>query len=229
MHLDIFRQLARFSGGDPVVLNTLDDVSASADRTVMGLDIIADRYRRGDAVILPPRPVHHIVFNPIFNVVYGYRTYGNGPMDFFLRNIDHYRGIQSKSEFKSFDPGLYSALHGRGQFEAALNCLSISSAQVRKHVYSPRKTSPSINRFDRFKASRWYHSVHRRSSPRKKLSHEDAVAAHHSFEGNANFAARRMEIGRQTLVRHWKEHGLKTKGTHWQFRQQTKNKLKCQP
>lgn len=180
-HLDIFTQLAKLTKSDVIVANTLDEVAASADRTVNSLDYLAARYKRRDAVILPPRVVRYIQLNPDFMVKYGIRKYGADPLSFFLRNIDSYRGLRSQAEFGRFDPGIVTALYGWGQLASALKLLEEANAAA--------GISPTISRHDDMEY-RW---------------------AHDSFGGDAGEAAMHLGITRRTLVEHWSKMGLTLK------------------
>ena len=111
------------------------------------------------------------------------RRYNGNPLAYFISNFDLYVGM-NRSRLSGSDPGLYKALGRAGQLEKAIPEANELSVELGRKVGKGEiDLSESVI--------------------------EKIIKAYHLYKGNAAEAARSLKHGCSTVIRHWRNAGLK--------------------
>lgn len=170
--------------------------------------------------VIPKRPI--IQLQPI---KFGRRTYNKNPLAFFNSHPDSYGGL-SRTQLSKFDAGLYESLRRWGQIEFAIPKTVIpgSSTKLKQNkidaiIYS-YKNCKIVQRVAK------EHNVSRTvvdtylikanlKKPRKKTGTygypkekiDEIIKAHDKCK-IANQVAKKFNVTRFTVIKHWREAGL---------------------
>jgi len=113
-HLNAIAQLTekcRENALEDVVFQ--EDALANPDEIKKRLELI-HKYERKGRIVLPPRPIFHIIFNPL-SKRFGRRRYNGNPLLFF-RTHREYSNL-TREQLRKFDRGLYESLRRSKQID----------------------------------------------------------------------------------------------------------------
>jgi hypothetical protein len=100
-----------------------DEVMANVPKIMERLEILAAAYERNGKLVIPPRPIVRVQFDPKLYIQFAPRRYNGNPIDFFRANHEAYEGM-SRAELADFDKGIYGALLKARQVHLAIPSVS---------------------------------------------------------------------------------------------------------
>ena len=124
--LDVNILLQLMNQGVNVFDSSTKDLLLNRDHVVSQIPLIQERlynlaqaYGRDGRLILPPRPIVYVKFNPEPYIRFGIRNYNGNPIAFFNAHPEVYGGIKNAGELWVFDKPLAEALYNGGQTSIA--------------------------------------------------------------------------------------------------------------
>src|SRR3989338_8978248 len=107
----IFTSLVENSSHHYIPATFIDDTDALKER----LGLLNDLAKEDKRFLQPERPIVAVSLDPENPYVrWGARKYGGDPLEYLTRHAGAYKGM-SATELRKLDPGLYYALHRKGQ------------------------------------------------------------------------------------------------------------------
>lgn len=196
------------------------------------LEELVSVYAMSGRLLIPPRPIIHIGFNPV-NILFGRRNYKGNPIDFFNSHQDFY-GQFSRGQLCRVDGGLYASLRKYNQ-------LSLAIPKFKGRVYSERGGYPSLSNeelkrindahakydgnstqasknlpYDHLTILKYWRKeglkIYKKG--RRGLTEQQikgVIDAYKTFEGNASQAGRYLHYSDSTIGRYWRKAGLGVK------------------
>jgi len=101
-----------------------EEITQYAEQIQMKLEELVSRYEREGRIIIPPRPIIDIQFNPLV-ILFGRRDFkgDQDPLGYF-RKYEKVYGWMSRSQLFDYDCGLYQSLRRKGQLKEAIPFVS---------------------------------------------------------------------------------------------------------
>ena len=107
----------QYDNGD-IPLNVAPDRIKVDKQILHRLEELVQKYGRNGSLIIPPRPIVDIRFNPLY-IKFERKNYNKNPIAVFRGNSE-YQKIRTRKELKKFDGGIHWALHNYHQIDEAL-------------------------------------------------------------------------------------------------------------
>ncbi len=212
-------------GSDPENLAaTKDEIVAQLPQIQERIEAVAKAYERDGRIVIPPRPIVYVQFNPVFYIKFGVRRFNGKPLAFFEAHRDVY-GDMSRGELWRFDKSLYNSLVEQRQIARAipeLKPLGLPQSEVDKIVAAhktykgnARRTERELGYNDATIIKYWNERGLSAKGVANKLSEEEerkVIEAWKTYNGNATRAAKDIGYDVGTIKKHWQSHGLKAVG-----------------
>ncbi|VVB78260.1 Uncharacterised protein [uncultured archaeon] len=169
-------------------------------------------------IILPPRTIERIEFSPL-RINYKKRFYNGKPIEFFLKNKEHYKGL-GRYGLKKFDRPLYRSLLEHKQVEQAIPQAARLTFQQKIEVIdshniyngNAEKASEVLNVCSDTIRKYWKEAGLKSEGQKIRLSSEEIsqiVGYYKTYDANATLASQNSDHDTKTILRYWKRAGFK--------------------
>lgn len=218
--LNLLVQLMNNAG----VHNILSLIARDLDDDLSGIQSriqqVRERFTIGGRLRIPNRMIKEIEFDPL-EIKFVIRNYHGNPLQYFRDNFEIYEGL-SRSELVQLDEGLYQRLNFHGQLEEAIpehrGNPPAKPAEISDILEAYEVCGGVVNRAAELTG--WSVQTVKRKWIEHKLKIKDGraltqkdneriMAAHALYDGNGKEASRNLPYPYQTILKKWKEAGLK--------------------
>jgi RNA polymerase sigma factor (sigma-70 family) len=205
------------------VISTADNLDSLEFLEVRSkLAQLAEFYDRNGKIVIPPREIASVRFNP-FAIRFKPRRFNGSPIDYFKQHLEVYQGL-SRSDLSKYDQGLYNALRHARQLEEAIPSDMRSDRDHRLPLEEQRKIVLAYKLFGASSRAtakvlpyspntilrywKMYNLETRKNNGLLDSEREKIVKAYKKHNGIVSHAAKSLGHSRSIVAEVWKEEDL---------------------